>query len=104
MKKMLEALLEKERAAEIVFLDPPYEEAEEYEETLKFLARHHAAKLVVRVECEMFSNCPRAVHDLASGGLSAYVPRPGYDPPAPEWKPPACRSRRRKSARRSTAS
>ena len=25
------------------------------------LARHHAAKLVVRVQCELFSNCPRAV-------------------------------------------
>lgn len=49
-------------------------------------ARHHAAKLVVRVECEMFSNCPRAVHDLESGGLSGYLPRPGYEPPAPEWK------------------
>ncbi len=45
VKKMLESLLAKERAAEIVFLDPPYEEAEEYEETLKFLARHHAAVL-----------------------------------------------------------
>jgi predicted pyridoxine 5'-phosphate oxidase superfamily flavin-nucleotide-binding protein len=50
------------------------------------LVRHHAAKLVVRVECEMFSNCPRAVHDLAGGRLSEYLPHPGYDPPAPEWK------------------
>jgi len=50
------------------------------------LSRHHAAKLVVRVVCEMFSNCPRAVHDLEHGRLSAYVPRPGYDPPEPEWK------------------
>jgi predicted pyridoxine 5'-phosphate oxidase superfamily flavin-nucleotide-binding protein len=41
------------------------------------LGRHHAAKLVVRVECELFSNCPRSVHDL---------PRPGHEPPAPEWK------------------
>jgi 16S rRNA G966 N2-methylase RsmD len=45
VKKMLEALLDKERAAEIVFLDPPYEEAAEYEETLKFLARHHVGML-----------------------------------------------------------
>ena len=50
------------------------------------LARHHAAKLVVRVECELYSNCPRAVHDLQAGRLSGYLPRPGYDPPAPEWK------------------
>ena len=50
------------------------------------LARHHAAKLVVRVVCELYSNCPRAVHDLKNDVLSAYVPRPDYDPPAPEWK------------------
>lgn len=43
--KLLQSLLAKERAADIVFLDPPYGEAEEYEETLKFLARHHAAVL-----------------------------------------------------------
>lgn len=50
------------------------------------LARHHAAKLVVRVECELFSNCARAVHDLEHDQLSVYLPHPGYDPPAPEWK------------------
>ncbi len=50
------------------------------------LARHHGAKLVVRVVCELFSNCPRSVHDLSTGTLSAFLPRPGYDPPAPEWK------------------
>jgi hypothetical protein len=50
------------------------------------LARHHAAKLVIRVQCELFSNCPRAVHDLPNDRLSAYVPQPGHEPPAPEWK------------------
>ena len=45
VEKMLQALLAKERAAEIVFLDPPYEDTEAYEETMKFLARHHAAVL-----------------------------------------------------------
>lgn len=50
------------------------------------LARHHAAKLVVRVVCDMFSNCPRAVHDLEAGRLSDYLPHPGHEPPAPEWK------------------
>jgi 16S rRNA (guanine(966)-N(2))-methyltransferase RsmD len=45
VEKLLQSLLVKERAAEIVFLDPPYEDAEAYEETLKFLARHHAAVL-----------------------------------------------------------
>ncbi len=50
------------------------------------LARHHAAKLVVRVQCELFSNCPRSVHNLVEGTLSEYLPRPGHEPPAPEWK------------------
>ena len=50
------------------------------------LARHHAAKVVVRVVCELYPNCPRSVHDLATGRLSDYVPHPGYEPPAPEWK------------------
>src|SRR3954451_17554797 len=50
------------------------------------LARHHAAKVVVRVVCEMYSNCPRSVHDLEQGALSPYLPRPNYEPPAPGWK------------------
>ena len=50
------------------------------------LSRHHGAKLVVRVTCELFSNCPRAVHDIPNETLSVYVPRPGHEPPAPEWK------------------
>ena len=50
------------------------------------LARHHGAKLVVRVACELFSNCLRSVHDLASGTLSDYLPRPGHTPKPPEWK------------------
>ena len=50
------------------------------------LARHHGAKLVVRVACELFSNCLRSVHDLASGKLSDYLPRPGHTPKPPEWK------------------
>jgi uncharacterized protein len=52
----------------------------------EILAGHHGAKLVVRVVCELFSNCPRSVHDLEHGQLSPYLPKPGYDPPAPEWK------------------
>ncbi len=50
------------------------------------LGRHHGAKLVVLVTCELFSNCPRSVHDLEGGRLSAYLPKPDYEPPAPEWK------------------
>lgn len=51
------------------------------------LARHVGAKLVVRVQCEIFPNCPRYVPDLAHGTPSPYVPRVGEGtPPAPEWK------------------
>jgi uncharacterized protein len=50
------------------------------------LARHHGAKLVVRVVCELYSNCPRSVHDLAGDVLSDYLPRPGHEPRVPEWK------------------
>ena len=50
------------------------------------LARHHAAKLVIRVQCELFSNCPRAVHDIPGDRLSVYLPRPDHEPPPPEWK------------------
>lgn len=52
----------------------------------EILVRHHAAKLVVRVECEMYSNCPRSVHDLEGGQLSPYLPRENYVTPPPEWK------------------
>lgn len=40
-RRLLETLLQKERAVEIVFLDPPYEAAQEYESTLDFLGQHH---------------------------------------------------------------
>ena len=50
------------------------------------LARHTGAKLVVRIVCELYSNCVRSVHDLTTGAISPYMPRADYDPPAPEWK------------------
>ena len=43
--KLLNSLAAKERAAEIVFLDPPYEAIEEYDSALGFLAQHHATVL-----------------------------------------------------------
>ena len=49
--------------------------------------RHYGAELVVRIECEIYPNCPRYVPDLAGAKASPYVPRPGQGtPPAPEWK------------------
>jgi hypothetical protein len=55
------------------------------------LGRHHGAKLVVSVECEIYPNCPRYVPDMigASGDFKASpsIPRPGHGtPPSPEWK------------------
>ena len=54
------------------------------------MALHHGAKVVVRVECEIFPNCPRYVPDLIGASEApppnAFVPRPGYEPPPPEWK------------------
>jgi 16S rRNA (guanine966-N2)-methyltransferase len=38
--KLLAAMLERKRAADIVFLDPPYEAVTEYEATLRLLAAH----------------------------------------------------------------
>ena len=50
------------------------------------LSRHHGAKLVVRIACELYSNCVRSVHNLTTGEISPYMPAPGHEPPAPEWK------------------
>jgi predicted pyridoxine 5'-phosphate oxidase superfamily flavin-nucleotide-binding protein len=51
------------------------------------LATHHGARLVVRIECEIYPNCPRYVPDLIGQRASPHVPRPGQGtPPAPEWK------------------
>jgi 16S rRNA (guanine(966)-N(2))-methyltransferase RsmD len=41
----LEQMLKAQRVADVVFLDPPYEAAEEYEMVLQFVARHHASLL-----------------------------------------------------------
>lgn len=43
--KLLEGMLKRAQAAEIVFLDPPYEDAETYAATLGLLAREHASLL-----------------------------------------------------------
>ncbi len=45
VKRLLEGMLQKQRAAEIVFLDPPYEQADEYTATLEFLGRHRRVLL-----------------------------------------------------------
>ncbi len=50
------------------------------------LGRHHGAKIVVRIVCELYSNCVRSVHNLTTGEISPYLPAPGYEPPAPSWK------------------
>lgn len=50
------------------------------------LARHYGAKLVVRVECEIYPNCPRYAPNLDEGKPSIYPPRQGEPSPVPDWK------------------
>lgn len=51
------------------------------------VASFPGAEAVVEVSVgRTFVNCPRYVHDLASGELSPYAPAAGYQPPEPEWK------------------
>jgi hypothetical protein len=45
------------------------------------------AQLIVRVQAErIFPNCPRYIHRMELVERSVYAPRPGYEPPEPEWK------------------
>lgn len=51
------------------------------------LERHFGAKMVVRIACEIYPNCPRYLPNLAEGEESPHIPRIGHEtPPAPEWK------------------
>jgi 16S rRNA (guanine966-N2)-methyltransferase len=43
--KLLNAMVKNARSADIVFLDPPYDAADEYRATLDFLAHNHATLL-----------------------------------------------------------
>ena len=53
----------------------------------KYLENHFGAKFVVRINCEIYPNCPRYIPNLEKNEPSAYVPRKGKGvPPAPEWK------------------
>jgi predicted pyridoxine 5'-phosphate oxidase superfamily flavin-nucleotide-binding protein len=51
------------------------------------LARHFGAKVVVRIACEIYPNCPRYLPNLSAACESPHVPRPERGlPPPPEWK------------------
>ena len=51
------------------------------------MAAWPGAQLVVRVTAErIFPNCPRYIHRMRLEELSAYAPRPDYEPPTPDWK------------------
>ena len=53
----------------------------------KSIEDHFGAKFVVRINCEIYPNCPRYIPNLEKDETSAYVPRKGKGiPPAPEWK------------------
>jgi uncharacterized protein len=51
------------------------------------LAESPGAQLIVRVTAErIFPNCPRYIHRWQLIEHSVYAPRPGEEPPTPEWK------------------
>lgn len=51
------------------------------------LARFYGAKRVVKVAVEyVFPNCPRYLPSMEAKQDSIYTPRPGSEPPTPEWK------------------
>ena len=53
----------------------------------ELLAGFEGALLVVRVTAErIFPNCPRYIHRMELLDHSVYAPRPGHEPPVPEWK------------------
>jgi predicted pyridoxine 5'-phosphate oxidase superfamily flavin-nucleotide-binding protein len=53
----------------------------------ELLAAHHGAESVIQVSIlAVFENCPRYLHDRATGQYSKYCPTPGYRPPEPQWK------------------
>ena len=41
------------------------------------IGRHFGARLVVRIQCDIYPNCPRYVPDIEGARPSPYVPRPG---------------------------
>jgi len=53
----------------------------------KTLSRHFGAKFAIRIECEIYPNCPRYMPDFFTKEESIYVPRKGKGiPPIPNWK------------------
>ena len=51
------------------------------------IAAFHGAKAVVTVTvARAFPNCGRYIHGFADETISEFVPRPGHEPPEPEWK------------------
>jgi hypothetical protein len=53
----------------------------------ELLASFEGAELIVRVRAQrIFPNCPRYIHRMELVDHSAYAPRPGHEPPVPEWK------------------
>ena len=49
-------------------------------------SRHGAVALVRVSLARAFPNCGRYIDGLREGEVSKYVPRPGHEPPVPEWK------------------
>jgi len=53
----------------------------------ELLAGFHGAQAVVTVRiARAFPNCGRYIHGFADQSISEFVPRPGHEPPEPDWK------------------
>jgi predicted pyridoxine 5'-phosphate oxidase superfamily flavin-nucleotide-binding protein len=51
------------------------------------LTEFPGAQSIVRVRAErIFPNCPRYIHRMQVVEHSVYAPRPGHEPPEPDWK------------------
>jgi uncharacterized protein len=51
------------------------------------LAAYPGAQLIVRVRAtQVFPNCSRYIHRMELVERSRFVPRPGSEPPVPDWK------------------
>lgn len=47
----------------------------------------HGAMACVSIDVgRVFPNCGRYIHKISSEEISEYVPRPGHEPPVPDWK------------------
>lgn len=69
--RMLASLVKNKREVDVVFLDPPYEAAEEYDRTLRFLGEH-AAEVLAPDAVVIAEHARKAELAERIGGLTRY--------------------------------